>query len=101
MMVSTVRLRDRKTLTALVSLLKPYSLPEIMLETKHSMESVKEVREAANMTQQQIAQALGVGLSTWKRWEAVGKFPRMTFLQGKKLSELASIPIEDLPQDES
>lgn len=77
---------------------KPYPQATIMLLTTQAEMDVKAVRDKADMTQREIASEIGVGLSTWKRWEASGKFPKIDLATAEKLSSISGVPIGELPQ---
>lgn len=55
-----------------------------------------ELRKHAGLTQRQVAEALGVTVTTISSWETGLKEPRLDFVQTKKLMELYRCSIDDL-----
>ncbi|MBE9068854.1 helix-turn-helix transcriptional regulator [Leptolyngbya cf. ectocarpi LEGE 11479] len=54
------------------------------------------LRERASLTQRQVAEELGVTVTTISSWETGRKEPRLDFRQVEKLMELYSCSISDL-----
>lgn len=59
---------------------------------------LKELREAANLTQEQLAVQLGVSTSTLRRWENGDVEPAMTREQWETFCSAVGIPFEKLPK---
>lgn len=55
-----------------------------------------ELRKRAELTQRQVAEALGVTVTTVSSWETGLKEPRLDFAQTQKLMELYECSIDDL-----
>ena len=55
------------------------------------------LREAAELTQKDVAEALGVSIQTIRNWEHGKAIPHLTIPQMKTLCRLVSKSIEDLP----
>lgn len=64
----------------------------------HGVERITlvELRKHAGLTQRQVAEALGVTVTTISSWETGLKEPRLDFVQTKKLMELYRCSIDDL-----
>lgn len=58
---------------------------------------LKDLRETAGLTQQQMAYELGVALSTYRRWEQTGN-PALTYSQWVKFCTLVGRDFSDLSQ---
>lgn len=56
-------------------------------------------RQAANLTQQELADAIGVTARTVQRWEAGDKMPSLTPLQFWQLCLALKCSAEDLARD--
>lgn len=59
-------------------------------------EKLKQRRESLNLTQQKVADALGVTVTTVKNWEAGRHIPKLYPLQMKALCDLLSITQDEL-----
>lgn len=59
---------------------------------------LKELREQANLTQEQLSVSLGVSTSTLRRWENGGVEPAMTREQWQVFCELVGVPFQQLPR---
>lgn len=67
--------------------------------THHSEEiTFMDLRKQAGLTQRQVAEALGVTVTTISSWETGLKEPRLDFTQTKKLMELYDCSIDDLAE---
>jgi DNA-binding XRE family transcriptional regulator len=56
-------------------------------------------RRELNLTQQQIADAVGVSSRTVQRWELGENLPELNILQASKLCQLLRCTIDDLARD--
>lgn len=59
--------------------------------------ALKTLREAADLTQSQVAHHLGKDVSTIRRWES-GNEPSLTHQEWMKLCELLKVNFYDLPR---
>jgi len=59
-------------------------------------EKLKQRRESLNLTQQLVADELGVTVTTVKNWEAGRHIPKLYLPQTKALCELLKLTLEDL-----
>lgn len=59
-------------------------------------EKLKKYRDALNVTQRQIADCLGVTVTTVQNWESGRHIPKMTPNQMKALCDLLNVTLEDL-----
>lgn len=59
---------------------------------------LRQLREQANLTQEQLSVHLGVSTSTLRRWENGDVEPAMTREQWKVFCELVGVPFEKLPK---
>lgn len=57
------------------------------------------LREQLELTQKEVAQALGVTEQTVRNWEQGKAVPRLTITQMKILCRLLQMPIEDVPEN--
>ena len=64
---------------------------------KHKGSPLKELREAAGLTQEQMARELNIALSTFRRWERGTIEPALTRRQWSKLCSLLKVKFDDLP----
>ena len=64
------------------------------MDEKHFNKRLRELRKEKNLTQGQVAYALGIKLNTYAHMEKDGKRPSADML--KKLSELFFVSIDDL-----
>ena len=55
------------------------------------------IRQSLNLTQKDIAQALGVTEQTVRNWEQGKAVPRLTITQTKTLCSLLQMTIEQIP----
>lgn len=67
-------------------------------KSKGSSELVR-LREKRGLTQGAVAEALGVTDHTIRNWEKGRAEPRLTIRQVKKLCEVLSCSLNDLPDD--
>lgn len=56
--------------------------------------TLKALRANANMTQEEVAQKLGVSAPTWSKWENGKRYPDVAEL--KKIEELFNISYDDI-----
>ncbi len=73
-----------------------------MTEEKQAKEggtSLKQLRERAGLTQEELARRCGIPLRTYQRWETGETAARPNIRQIKALCKELNIPIEDLPDD--
>jgi len=61
-------------------------------------QTLVELRKRVGLTQRQVAEALGVTVTTVSSWETGLKEPRLDFVQTKKLMELYRCSINDLAE---
>ncbi|MBD2014614.1 helix-turn-helix transcriptional regulator [Microcoleus sp. FACHB-53] len=59
-------------------------------------EKLKQRRNLLNLTQQQVADELGVTVTTVKNWEAGRYIPKLYLPQTKALCDLLNFTLEDL-----
>lgn len=59
-------------------------------------EKLKQRRQALNITQQQVANELGVSVTTVKNWEAGRHIPKLYLPQTKALCDLLNVTLEEL-----
>lgn len=57
------------------------------------------IRQQLNLTQKDVAQALGVTEQTVRNWEQGKATPRLTIPQTKTLCSLLQMPIEQIPDN--
>ncbi|MGB7440505.1 MAG: helix-turn-helix transcriptional regulator [Coleofasciculaceae cyanobacterium] len=74
--------------------------------TKTEMEQIKEeesallkLRKSRNLTQKQLAEALGVTVQTVSNWEVGRAEPKLTIRQFKILLKVLQCTIEQIPDD--
>lgn len=73
-----------------------------MTEEKPSKEgelSLRQLREQAGLTQEELARRSGIPLRTYQRWETGETLARPNIKQIKALCRELNIPIKDLPDD--
>lgn len=58
--------------------------------------TLMKLREDVNLTQRELAQALGVTITTISGWENGRHEPRLTFSQTKLLTEVLKCSLDDL-----
>ncbi|WP_228019969.1 helix-turn-helix transcriptional regulator [Sphaerospermopsis sp. LEGE 08334] len=58
---------------------------------------MKHLREAAGLTQEQMARELNVALSTFRRWERGVTEPSLTRKEWTKFCSLLKVSFDDLP----
>lgn len=58
---------------------------------------LKHLREAAGLTQEQMAREMNVALSTFRRWERGNIEPSLTREEWTKFCSLLKIKFDDLP----
>lgn len=68
-------------------------------QAKESETSLKQLRERAGLTQEELARRCGIPLRTYQRWETGETAARPNIRQIKALCKELNIPIEDLPDD--
>lgn len=61
-------------------------------------EKLKQRRQSLNLTQQQVADDLGVTVTTVKNWEAGRHIPKLYLPQTKALCNLLNFTLEDLAE---
>ena len=59
-------------------------------------EKLKRQREALHLTQQQVADQLGVTVTTVKNWEAGRHIPKLYPIQTKALCDLLDLTLDEL-----
>lgn len=59
---------------------------------------IKQQREFLNLTQQQVANELGVSVTTVKNWEAGRHIPKLYLNQTKALCDLLKLTLEDFTE---
>ncbi len=59
-------------------------------------EKLKQRRKSLNLTQQQVADALGVTVTTVKNWEAGRYIPKLYLEQTKALSDFLKLSLDEL-----
>ena len=59
-------------------------------------EKLKKQRESLNLTQQKVANELGVTVTTVKNWEAGRHIPKLYPVQMKALCDILNITIDEL-----
>lgn len=59
---------------------------------------LKQQRESLNLTQQQVADELGVTVTTVKNWEAGRHIPKLYPAQMKALCDLLNFTLEELAE---
>jgi DNA-binding XRE family transcriptional regulator len=64
---------------------------------KNKETPLKELREAAGLTQEQMARELNVALSTFRRWERGAIEPSLTRKEWTKFCSLLKVKFDDLP----
>ena len=57
------------------------------------------LRLLADVTQQELADALGVSGNTVSRWETGRSVPTLTIAQTKKLCEMLKVTLDQIPDD--
>ncbi len=68
-------------------------------QTKEGETSLKQLRECAGLTQEELARRCGIPLRTYQRWETGETAARPNIRQIKALCKELNIPIEDLPDE--
>jgi transcriptional regulator with XRE-family HTH domain len=68
-------------------------------QTKEGETSLKQLRECAGLTQEELARRSGIPLRTSQRWETGETAARPNIRQIKALCKELNIPIEDLPDE--
>jgi DNA-binding XRE family transcriptional regulator len=59
-------------------------------------EKLKQRRQSLNLTQQQVADKLGVTVTTVKNWEAARHIPKLYLEQTKALCDLLKLSLDEL-----
>lgn len=59
---------------------------------------LRDLREAANLTQEQLSVRLGVSTSTLRRWENGTVEPAMTREQWAEFCQAVGVPFDQLPK---
>lgn len=67
-----------------------------MTEEKDQPLTLMKVRAIAGLTQRELADLLGVTISTVSNWERGVQVPRLTFLQTKLLMDASGLSIDAL-----
>lgn len=70
-----------------------------MTEEQEQESALVRLRRARNLTQKQIADALGVTVQTVSNWEVGRAEPKLTIRQVKALLRVLQCSIDDLPDD--
>jgi DNA-binding XRE family transcriptional regulator len=60
---------------------------------------LKHLRILKNLTQQALAEELGVSRTTVMNWETGRVVPNLTIAQIKKMVEILEVPLEQIPDD--
>jgi DNA-binding XRE family transcriptional regulator len=58
---------------------------------------IRQMREEANLTQEQLAVLLNISSSTLRTWEKGKVEPSMTIQQWVKFARAVNVPLEELP----
>ena len=58
--------------------------------------TLAKLREQAGLTQRQLADALGVTITTISNWERGAKEPNLNFAQVKRVTEILQCSLDDL-----
>lgn len=58
------------------------------------LENVGKIREASGMTQEQVANSIGIGIGTYRAWEYCQRSPRGEY--ASKLADLFGVSVDDL-----
>jgi transcriptional regulator with XRE-family HTH domain len=66
-------------------------------QSEENNSPLRELREQANLTQEQLSVSLGVSTSTLRRWENGEVEPAMTREQWQVFCELVGVPFQQLP----
>lgn len=75
-------------------------VPKIYSDIQNGMSPLKSIREALGMSQQEMAQRLGVAVSTVSRWETGKTPPLLTLPQVKAFAAMLreiGLGVESLP----
>ena len=67
-------------------------------QTGEGESPLRELRESANLTQEQLSVKLGVSTSTLRRWENGDVEPAMTREQWDEFCRAVGVPFEKLPR---
>jgi transcriptional regulator with XRE-family HTH domain len=73
-----------------------------MTEEKQATEGelpLRQLRERAGLTQEELARRSGIPLRTYQRWETGETAARPSIRQIKALCRELNIPVEDLPDE--
>jgi DNA-binding XRE family transcriptional regulator len=70
-----------------------------MTKNRSPCEVFVELREKADLTQEQLAKAIGVTDHTVRNWEKGRSIPRLTISQVKALCRALKCSLDDLPDD--
>ncbi|WP_416675250.1 helix-turn-helix domain-containing protein [Egbenema bharatensis] len=66
------------------------------MTTEDSQLTLAKLRDRAGLTQRQLADALGVTITTISNWERGTKEPTMNFAQVKKMTEVLQCSLDEL-----
>jgi transcriptional regulator with XRE-family HTH domain len=66
------------------------------MTAEDSQLTLAELRDRAGLTQRQLADALGVTVTTISNWERRTKEPTMNFAQVKKMTEVLQCSLDEL-----
>lgn len=66
---------------------------------KRPLSALKKLRVLQNLTQQDLADALGVSIETVSNWERGKTIPTLTIPQFKTLLRMLKVTPEELPDD--
>lgn len=67
-------------------------------QPEENQSPLRELREQANLTQEQLSVSLGVSTSTLRRWENGDVEPAMTREQWEVFCELVGVSFQELPR---
>lgn len=70
-----------------------------MADTQEQESALVRLRRSRNLTQKQIADALGVTVQTVSNWEVGRVEPKLTIRQFKVLLKMLECSVDELPDD--
>ena len=68
-------------------------------QAKEGESTLRQLRERAGLTQEELARRCGIPVRTYQRWETGETAARPSVKQVKALCRELKIPIEDLPDE--
>ncbi len=68
-------------------------------QAKEGESTLRQLRERAGLTQEELARRCGIPVRTYQRWETGETTARPSVRQIKALCRELNIPIEDLPDE--